>query len=111
MWRIITNSRIYSVISVSLSALSVLLCFFPWAGLILGCLGILFAIISRKNIGYFDKISIAGIIIGIFGSVFAVMGLLLANIFESNDIYKNFFNSFGNKKNSISVDIDNMMNM
>ena len=97
------NSRLYSVISVSLSGLSVLLCFFPWVGLILGSLGILFAIISRKNIGYFDKISIAGIIIGIFGFVFAVMGLLLANVFEDNDAFKNFFDSFGkgNKNNRI----------
>lgn len=69
--------RTWSVVSVVLAALSVILCYFSWVGLAFGVLSIASALISRKNLGYFDKLSLAGLIIGIFGIVFCVMGLAL----------------------------------
>lgn len=69
--------RTWSVVSVVLAALSVILCYFSWVGLVLGVLAIAAALISRKNLGYFDKLTLAGIIIAIFGVVFAITGLAL----------------------------------
>ncbi len=92
------NSRIYSIISVCLSALSIALCFVPWAALVLGALGILFAIISRKNLGYFDNISLCGLIAGIFGTVFSVMGLFLIYFLKNTEFFKSLMESFGINK-------------
>ena len=74
--------RTWSVISVVLSVLAVILCYFSWVGLVLGILSIGAALISRKNLGYFDKLTLAGIIIGIFGVVFAIAGLALKPYFD-----------------------------
>ena len=89
------NSRLLSLISIAFSALSVFLCFIPWLGIISGCLGVLFAVLSRKNIGYFDNISLVALIIGIFGTVFAVMGIIFAHILPDFNIFSLF------KKDSI----------
>ena len=92
------NSRLYSVISVCLSALSLILEFIPWLAFISGALGILFAIISRKNLGYFDNISLVGLIMGIFGTVFSLMGMILIYFLKNTEFFKNLVDTFGNKK-------------
>ena len=89
------NSRLFSLISVVFSGLSILLSVFPWIALILGCLGIVFAVISRKNIGYFDNLSLAGLIIGIFGTVFAAMGLIFVYFIENSEFYEKFIKVLG----------------
>ena len=66
------KTRIWSVVSVILAALSVILCFIEELGIALGVASILTAIISRKNLGYFDKLSLGGLIGAIFGIVFSV---------------------------------------
>jgi hypothetical protein len=76
------NRRTISVISLALAVLSILLFRLPILALILGVLSIGGAAFSRKNLGYFDKISLAAIIIGIFGVVFALSGIIFANIFD-----------------------------
>ena len=95
------NSRLYSVISLASSALSVLFAFLSlsWIALILSALGIVFAIVSRKNLGYFDNISLWGLIIGIFGAVFSVMSFIFAALFSENESYKSFVDSLFGKKN------------
>lgn len=70
------NRRTWSVISLILSILSLLLVYFSWVSLILGILSVGSALISRKNIGYFDKISITGVLIAIFGIVFSLGGVI-----------------------------------
>ena len=92
------NSRLYSVISVCLSALSIILEFIPWAALICGALGILFAILSRKNLGYFDNISLVGLIAGIFGTVFSVMGLILIYFLKNTEFFKSLVELLNNNK-------------
>ncbi len=83
--RVIKNKeqrRTWSVASVVLAALSILLLYFSWVSLVLGILSVGAALISRKNLGYFDKISLVALIISIFGVVFAVTGIAFGNVFE-----------------------------
>jgi hypothetical protein len=75
------NRRTVSVISLFLAILSILLFRIPWVGLVLGILSVCGAAFSRKNLGYFDKISLAAIIVGIFGVVFSLSGIIFANVF------------------------------
>ena len=79
-----TNSRAWSIVSFVLSILSVICCCSSWVSLILAVLSVAFAGYSRKNLGYFDGLSLAGLIIGIFGIVFAVMGIVSSYLFEDN---------------------------
>ncbi len=78
--------RTWSVASLILAVLSLIFLFWPWVSLVLGILSVGAAAISRKNLGYFDKISLASMIIAIFGVVFAIVGIafadLLAGIFS-----------------------------
>lgn len=94
------NSRLFSVISIASSALSIVftLVSLSWVALILAALGIVFAIISRKNLGYFDNISLIGLIIGIFGLVFSVMGAVLAYLVSENPDFESFIESFKSNK-------------
>ena len=72
--------RTWSIISFALSIASVIFCFVPVVGLILGLAAIGFSLFSRKHLGYFDGLSLFGLMIGIFGSVFSVGAIVLKNI-------------------------------
>lgn len=74
------NRRTWSVASLVLAVLSVLSLFVSWLGLTLGLLSACAGVVSRKNLGYFDKLSLAGIIIGIFSCVFAVAGIIFGEL-------------------------------
>jgi hypothetical protein len=74
------NRRTVSVISLIIAVLSLLLFLFSWVSLILGLASVGGAAFSRKNLGYFDKLSIAAIIVGIFGVVFAISGIIFKDI-------------------------------
>lgn len=76
------NRRTISVISLAVAVLSVLLFRIPWVALVLGILSVGGAAFSRKNLGYFDKISLAAIFVGIFGVVFALAGIIFADVFS-----------------------------
>ncbi len=77
------NRRTWSVISLLFAISSVFTFFFSWISLAFGFISVGCGIISRKNLGYFDGISVAGIIIGIFGIVFALASLIFGNIISS----------------------------
>lgn len=81
------KSRIWSLASLIFAIVSLLCCCIPWPGAVLGVLSIIFAVISRLNIGYFDGLAIAGLIVGIFGLVFSVSMMVL----YSTDWYKDVF--------------------
>ena len=49
---------------------------FGFSGIILGVCAIIFAIVSRRILGYFDGKSIGGLILGIFGLIFGVAMLV-----------------------------------
>ena len=75
------NSRLFSVISIIFAILSVGLCFIPALGIILGLVAMGLGVLSRRNIGYFDGLSLGGIITSIFGVVFSISAILLDYIF------------------------------
>ena len=77
------NRRTWSVASLALSVLSILTVLVSWLGLTFGLLAVGAGVISRKNLGYFDKLTLAGIIIGIFGCVFAVAGIVFGGFFSA----------------------------
>ena len=80
------NKRTWSVISIVLAGLSILLMpipILPIASLVLGILAIGAAILSRVNIGYFDKLSIAGLIIAIFDVVFSAAGMIFFDMIKT----------------------------
>ena len=62
------RSRIFSVVSLVTGIVSVLICCCGgWVGL-----SIVFSVVSRRHLGYFDGLSIAGLVLGICGTVFGV---------------------------------------
>ena len=79
------NKRTFSVVSLILSVISVFLFVFPWVGIVLALLGVVFAVLSRRCLGYFDSFSLAGLIVGIFGIVFAIasisIGAMIVSVF------------------------------
>jgi predicted exporter len=75
--------RTWSVISLGLAILSIFLSYFSWVGLVLGLASIGAGIISRKNLGYFDKLSLVGLIVAIFGVVFSITGIAFGAFFDT----------------------------
>ena len=71
------KNRGFSITSMVLGIVSVLCCCLGWTGLIFGAAAIVFAIVSRKSLGYFDGMSIAGLVVGIFGVCFGVLMLVV----------------------------------
>lgn len=74
---------IWSLISAILGGISVICAFFGWFGLIIGVGAVVFAVVSRINLKYFDKISIMGLILGIFGIVFGVAVIILGVLIDN----------------------------
>ncbi len=72
--------RTWSVAAIALAVLSLIFLFLPWLSLVIALLSIGSAVISRINLGYFDKLSLAALIIAIFGVVFAIVGLIFADL-------------------------------
>ena len=72
--------RTWSVGSIILAVLSLVFLFWPWVSLVLGIGSAVAAAVSRKNLGYFDKLSLAALIIAIFGIVFAISGIIFADL-------------------------------
>jgi len=66
----------WSVVSLVTGIISVICCCLGVTGIIFGIVAVVSAVISRKVLGYFDGLSIAGLILGIFGLVFGVAILI-----------------------------------
>lgn len=77
------NRRTLSIISLVFAILSIVCLFIPWLALVLSLVAIVIGSISRRNLGYFDRITLAALIIGIFGFVFSLSGILFANLISS----------------------------
>ena len=71
------RNRIWSVLSLLSAILSVLLCPFYYVSLPLAALAIIFAVIMRRSLGFFEQMSVIGLIIGIAGIVFSACSLTL----------------------------------
>ena len=71
-----SRSLIWAVISVLAGILSFTLCFFHYVGLGLAAVAFVTAMVSRKNLGFFEKYSIMGIMLGIIGFVCSVFSMI-----------------------------------
>lgn len=71
--------RTWSVVAIVLAVMSILLVYFSWVSLALAVLSIGAGLISRKNLGYFDKITLYSMIIAIFGVVFSLVGVFFGD--------------------------------
>jgi hypothetical protein len=67
-----TPTRLWSIISLVFSIVATSGCYLGWPGILLGILGLAIAIVSRKLLGYFDKMTLSSIIVAIFAIVFSV---------------------------------------
>ena len=80
-----SKSRLWSVIAIILAVVSLSLCIIVyWLGLIFGVSSILDILISRKSLGYFDRISVFSLIIAIFGTIFSLLLLVASFIIKGN---------------------------
>lgn len=82
---------LWSLISVILGGISVICAFFGWGGLVVGIAAVAFAIVSRVNLKYFDKISIVGLILGIFGMVFGVSVIIFGILVDNGTLTDYYF--------------------
>ena len=83
----------WSVASMVVGIISVVCCCLGWSGLILGTMAIVLAIVSRKNLGYFDGMSIAGLVLGIFGLVFGV-AMIIGSAVQTDSFWQTFLEEF-----------------
>ena len=68
----------WSVASMVSGIISVICCCTGYTGLIFGLLAIVFAVISRKNLGYFDGMAISGLVLGIIGFMLGIALIIFA---------------------------------
>jgi len=78
----------WSLAALITGIVSAVTCAFGWSSLILGAVAVVFAIVSRKTLGYFDGRSVTGLILGIFGVVFGAA--MLAYALTINDDEQKF---------------------
>ena len=76
----------WSIVSLVLGVVSVCYGFIGWLGLIIGIVAIVFAVVSRVSLGYFNGMSVAGLILGIFGVVFGAAVLIVSIVVETSPI-------------------------
>lgn len=69
----------WSVSSLICGIISVVCCCIGYGAVVLGILAIVFSIISRKNLGYFDGMAVAGLVLGIMG--FILGGAILVSTY------------------------------
>ena len=74
-----SRSLIWAVISFAAGILSLALCPFYYAGFVFAGTAAVTSLVSRHNLGFFEKYSIMGLVLGIIGFVFSTF-TLIANV-------------------------------
>lgn len=78
------RTMLYSVLSLACGIGALFLAAFGgWFGLFIGALAIVFSIVSRRHLGYFDTKAVIGLVLGIAGAVFGIAVILLRELLES----------------------------
>lgn len=75
-----SRNMIWSVLATVLGILSIPASGIYVLGLVLSCLAIGSALLSRYRLGYFDKLSVYGLIFGIMGAVCGIFALIVTEI-------------------------------
>ena len=81
----------WSMAALISGVLAILCCCLGYTGIVFGAVAVALSIVSRKKLGYFDGMAIAGLILGIFGFVFGVAILVMTFTLPEevkNEIYK-----------------------
>ena len=78
------RSMLYSIVSLACGIVSVVIgCCGGWFGFGIGALALVFSIVARRHLGYFDGKAIAGLVLGIcgllFGAATVALGILINN--------------------------------
>ena len=74
-----SRSLIWSVISFAAGVLSILLCPIYVLSLILALVSVGSSLVSRHNLGFFERYSVIGLVLGIMGFVCSIFSLI-ANV-------------------------------
>ena len=82
----------WSIASLVMGIVSIITSFFGWTGLILGILAIIFAVFSRRTLGYFDRKTIVGLVLGIHGILIGITVIVL--IFTLSEETKNLIKDY-----------------
>lgn len=78
------RSMLYSIVSLVSGIVAVLICCCGgWFGLVLGALAIVFSVIARRHLGYFDGMAIAGLVLGICGAIFGAAAIAVGFLIDS----------------------------
>lgn len=75
-----SRSLIWAVISFAAGILSLALCPFYYVGFVFVAVAVVASLISRHNLGFFEKYSIMGLVFGIMGFVFSTFSLVASLI-------------------------------
>ena len=85
-----SRSRGFAIASLVLGILSLVCCCLPYGGLVMAILAVVFAIVSRKKMGYFDSLAIAGLIVGIIGVIFGAFSIFLDILMSTEEFWIEF---------------------
>lgn len=83
----------WSIVALVSGIISVICCCLGVTGIIFGAVAITASILSRKSLGYFDGLSIAGLVLGIFGVVFGI-AILAAISAVGEEIWDEYLEEF-----------------
>ncbi len=83
----------WSLVSLVTGLISIFISFFGWAAITLGVIAVISAVVSRKTLGYFDKMSVGGLILGIFGAVAGIV-VLVAISLAGEDFWQALLDAF-----------------
>ena len=75
-----SRSLIWSILSFALGVLSIALCPFYYVSLVFAAVSVATSLVSRKNLGFFEKYAIFGLILGIMGVVFGISSAIAISL-------------------------------
>jgi hypothetical protein len=70
----------WAVLSLVAGILSILLSLLPYIGFVMTLVAVVMTLISRRNLGYFDRYSTVGLITAIIGAVCSVFALVAKSL-------------------------------
>ncbi len=91
-----SNKRGFAVASLVLGILSIVCCCLSYAGFVMALLAVIFAVVSKTKMGYFDPLAVAGLVLGIIGLVFGA-AIIICDLLARFGVFSEFeemFNEF-----------------
>ena len=75
-----SRTLLWSMVSFVLGALSLSLCLFYYISIPFAIASVIFSMVSRRNLGFFEKYSIMGLVFGLMGAVASAFCLIASSI-------------------------------